>query len=241
LWPPRCARGSRDPVAPQALEGSLFEHAQEVHLVGQRDLAHLVKKQGAVGGELEAALLQARGPGEGAGLVPEKLVGEQLAGEHPAIDRHEGPAAAVAQRVQQPGEDLLARAGLPRKQHRGVASGHLDGHAVEGAHGARPEQQPGLVHRGAGLGVGLQSLRQEFAAIGAWVHHLELPNEKTPLRTRSALSDMGWRRPGAHRGERQNPAAPPARNGKTPPVGRSLPHKRQVLAVYLLPTWRSSM
>ena len=155
----------------EALEGALLQHAQEVHLVGQGNLAHFVEEERAVRRELEAAFLQARGPGEGSGLVAEELVGEKLAGEHAAIHRHKGPPAAVAERVQQPGENLLARAGFAGEQHRGVASGDLDGHAVQGAHGLGPEEQSGLVHGCAGLGVCLQHLRQYFAAVCARIHH----------------------------------------------------------------------
>ena len=46
--------------AAQALELPLLQHAQQLHLGGQAQLAHLVQEEGAAVGQLEAALLLRR-------------------------------------------------------------------------------------------------------------------------------------------------------------------------------------
>src|SRR5436189_120777 len=55
--------------AAEARELALGEHAQELHLRGERHLAHLVEEERAAVGELEATLAPPLGAGERAALV----------------------------------------------------------------------------------------------------------------------------------------------------------------------------
>ena len=63
--------------AAQALELALLQHAQQLRLQLQRDLADLVEKHRAVVGQLEAADALRDRAGERAPLVPEQLALEQ--------------------------------------------------------------------------------------------------------------------------------------------------------------------
>ncbi len=68
-------------VAAQALELAGLQHAQELHLAHQRQVADLVQKQRAAVGFLEAPDAQLLGAGIGAGLGAEQLGFEQLVGQ----------------------------------------------------------------------------------------------------------------------------------------------------------------
>ncbi len=59
--------------AAHALELALLQHAQQLHLHVERQVADLVEKQGAAVGQLEAARSPRHRAGEGALLVSEQL------------------------------------------------------------------------------------------------------------------------------------------------------------------------
>ena len=111
---------SIDVVAAEPLEAALLEHAQQLGLRDERQVADLVEEQRAVVGELEAARLAIVRAGERAFLVAEDLRLEQRVGERRAVDGLELVGAAAAQLVDHPRDDFLARSGRPEDQHRDV-------------------------------------------------------------------------------------------------------------------------
>ena len=107
-------------VAAEALEAPLLEHAQQLRLRDDRQVADFVEEQRAVVGELEAARLAVVGAGERALFVAEDFRLEQRVRQRGAVDRLELVGAAAAQLVDHPRHDFLARAGRPEDQHRDV-------------------------------------------------------------------------------------------------------------------------
>ena len=72
--------------------------------------------------------LRALAPGEGALLVAEELVLEEVLGDGRAVDGHEGPLGPGRELVEGAAHQLLARAALPEQEHGGLAGGGpLDG------------------------------------------------------------------------------------------------------------------
>ena len=92
------------PGAAQALELLLLQHAQELRLQLERDVADLVEEQRAAIGQLEPADLLRDGAGEGALLVAEELALEQPRRNRGAVELDERPRAAAAQVVNGPGD-----------------------------------------------------------------------------------------------------------------------------------------
>src|SRR5207247_5449594 len=71
--------GMQSARAANAVEFARLQHAQELGLRLQRQLADLIQKKRAAVGELEATTALLRGAGEGAFLVAEELALDQLA------------------------------------------------------------------------------------------------------------------------------------------------------------------
>src|SRR5207253_6902046 len=115
----RPVRGGDDPdVAPDRLRAAdplellLLEHAKQLRLEVQRQVADLVEEEGAAVRELEAADPARDGTGEGAALVAEELALQQAGGDGGAVELDERASAPGAQRVDQAADQLLARARL---------------------------------------------------------------------------------------------------------------------------------
>ncbi len=108
------------PVLPEALERPFLQNAQQLHLRGQRDVAHLVEEDRAAGRLLEPAFPLLDRAGEGAPLVAEQLRLEQRLGEGGAVDGDEGAVRAASPLVDRAGDHLLPRPALAAQQHRGA-------------------------------------------------------------------------------------------------------------------------
>ncbi len=113
----------RRPAA-DALELALLEDAEQLGLGLQGQLADLVEEERAAVGQLEAADAPGDGAGEGALLVAEQLALDEPGGEGGAVDLDQRPGGAPAVRVDRPGDQLLAGAGLAGDEHRGVGRRH---------------------------------------------------------------------------------------------------------------------
>ena len=111
---------------------TVLEHAKQLRLEFERQLADLVEKERAAVGELEAAHLRGVRTGERAALTSEELALDQRARQRRAVDDHERPIAPAAATMNRPGQQFLAGAGLAEEQDRGVSVGHLldTGHHV---------------------------------------------------------------------------------------------------------------
>ena len=141
-------RGRQDPHVHRHLarladraHGLLLDHAQQLHLHVQRQVRDLVQEQRAALGRADQALLVRHGAGERALLVPEQLALHELRRDRPAIDRHERSITSRARRVDQPGHQLLAGAGVAGDVHRGLAACHLGDHLSQLLHRPRLAEQ----------------------------------------------------------------------------------------------------
>ena len=87
----------RDRAPPaDTLDGAFLQEAQELDLQGQRNIAHLVKKQRAAMGAFDLALGGLDCAGKRTLFMPEQLAFEQVFGDRRAIDRNEGAIGTVA-------------------------------------------------------------------------------------------------------------------------------------------------
>ena len=84
--------------AADALELLLLQHAQQLDLRVERQLADLVEEDRAVVGELEAALLLLHRAGERAALVAEELAFDERGRQRPAVHLHHHARAPAARR-----------------------------------------------------------------------------------------------------------------------------------------------
>ena len=114
-------------IGAEALEAAGLEHAQQLHLPGQRQVADLVEEQGAAVCGLELALARSVRAGVGAGLGAEQLGLDQLAGQGAAVEGDERPLAHCGVGLDDLGDALLAGTVRPGDQHRHLAAGDLAG------------------------------------------------------------------------------------------------------------------
>ena len=111
--------------AADALELALLQHAQQLDLRREVDVADLIEKQRAALREFEAPFLARLGAGERPLLVAEEFRLDQAVGQRRAADLDErllGAQRAVVDRV---GDQFLARARFAADQRGGVGAGHL--------------------------------------------------------------------------------------------------------------------
>ena len=128
-------------VGTQAFEGFLLQHAQQFDLLGQRQAFHLIEKQRAAVGMLDAADTLALGAGKGAAFMAEQLALEQVLGNRRAVQRDKRLAGAVAEIMQATGNPLLAAAGVAAQEdiHRGA--GQFEDLPTQGFHRPRDAEQ----------------------------------------------------------------------------------------------------
>ena len=103
--------------AAEPLELALLQHAQQLDLGREVQLADLVEKQRAALGQLEAPFLRRVRAGERAFLVAEQLRFDQILRQRRAADLDErllGARRVVVDRVR---DQLLAGAGFAAQQH----------------------------------------------------------------------------------------------------------------------------
>ena len=102
----------------------ILDDAQQTHLRGRSELAHLVEEQRAAIGLLEPALAAADGAGEGALFVSEELRVDELGGDRAAVHAAERAVPERRVLVYRAGDDLLARSCFPEEQDRRAAPRH---------------------------------------------------------------------------------------------------------------------
>src|SRR5262249_26837391 len=102
--------------AADALEGHLLEHAEQLGLDFEVDVADLVEEERSAVGLFESPDPVAIGAGEGPSDVAEQLALEQALGQRGAMDLDEGPAGSRARAVDRGGKQLLAGAALAPDQ-----------------------------------------------------------------------------------------------------------------------------
>ena len=122
-------------VGAQALQLATLQHAQELGLHGQRELAHFVEEQGAVVGLLEFAAPLGQRASEGAAHMAEQLALDQVVGQGRAVDADQRLAGAARLRVHGLRHQLFAGAGFAGDQHAQIAGCHQRNVFVQLAHG----------------------------------------------------------------------------------------------------------
>ncbi|MNF52882.1 hypothetical protein D3C84_342430 [compost metagenome] len=114
-------------VVADALQVAVLQHAQQLGLQGQRQLADLVEEQGALVGHLELAGAVVDGAGEGALDVAEQLALGHRLGQRRAVEVDQRMVGARRGQVDGLGHQLLADPGLAHDQHVEVGAGdHAD-------------------------------------------------------------------------------------------------------------------
>ena len=160
-------------IAPHARKRAVLQKAQQLGLQRTAHVADLVQENGAAVGFLHAAQLLFDSAGEGAFLVAEQFAFQQVFGDGGAVDADVVVLAAMAQAVQRPGDQLLARAAFPQDEHGGVSGGHAADQLAQLVHVGRLADDllhlVGLGDGGAQVGVVLQ----QPVAFGATGHRVQ--------------------------------------------------------------------
>jgi hypothetical protein len=164
--------GAEDLRPADPLELALLQHAEDLGLGGQGQLAHLVEEDRPARGALEPAGLLAIRPGEGAPLVAEELALDEALGQRSAVDPDERALGAIRVAMQRRGDQLLARAALADDQDGRIGRGRPADRLEDLAHrGALADERRlvvrALVGRGTRVAAGLRPQRADFLGQGA--------------------------------------------------------------------------
>ena len=126
--------------AAEALELALLQHAEQLHLRREGQIADLIEKERAAFGQLEAPLLSRVGAREGALLIPEELRLDEAVGQRRAThfdERFLRPQRVVVDRMR---DELLARARFSADEHGRIGRRDLRDLLVHLPHrSARPD------------------------------------------------------------------------------------------------------
>ena len=132
--------------APDPLERLVLDHAVKPGLGVAAQVGDLVEEEGAPVRLLEDAHVPLGGAGERPLLVPEEVRDEQLVLEGAAVDDLVRPVVPRARRVDEAGEQLLARSPLAADQDRARDPGELAG-LLDDREKRRAPPDPGEVDR----------------------------------------------------------------------------------------------
>ena len=113
------------PRASEPLELAGFQHAQQLRLQVQRQLADLVEKERRAVRDLESPDLPRQRPRERSLLPAEQLALDEPGRQRGAVDAHHDVIVAGTEPVDGLGDPLLARPGLAKHQDTGVRRRHL--------------------------------------------------------------------------------------------------------------------
>src|SRR5437764_9462838 len=99
-----------------AVDGFLFNHAQQFSLHRQRQLANFVQENRTAGSELELPEPAITRPGKRATFMTEQLVLDKCLRNRGAVDRYEGLIASIRKMVDRARKQLFARSRLAQQQ-----------------------------------------------------------------------------------------------------------------------------
>ena len=143
-------------AAAQALELAGLQHAQQLGLALQREIADLVEEQRAAVGRLETSLAHFGRARVGAGFGAEQLGLHQILRQRADVDLDERTAAHARVRLDDRRQHFLAGAVRPGDEHGHVGGGNVRGLRDHIAHRLALEHEPAQVEllrqRGARLG-----------------------------------------------------------------------------------------
>ena len=130
----RRARKRDEAVAAQAAELHLLQHAQQLDLGKEAEVADFIEEEGAVAGLLEVAFAGADRSGKCALLVAEQLGFNEGFRNGAAGDGHKRAAGAGAEIMDGAGDQFLAGAAFAGDQHRGVEIGDAAHELIDALH-----------------------------------------------------------------------------------------------------------
>src|SRR5437870_4277509 len=110
--------GVNSPCASQPLEFSLLEHAQQLGLKLQRNVADLIQKYRSAIGQLKAADALRDSAGKSAFLVPEELAFEQACRNRRTVELNKGPPGPRTGGMNGSRYEFFARPRFAQNQHR---------------------------------------------------------------------------------------------------------------------------
>src|SRR5260370_32865311 len=122
-------------MSPTPPAPSGFEHAKELRLSVEGQLADLVQEYSAPIRELECALSRCDGASKGAAFVSEKLALDERIAHRSAVDYDKWLLGTIALRPCRAREHIFARTRLPLKEHGGNGGSDALKHAENRAHG----------------------------------------------------------------------------------------------------------
>src|SRR3984885_2183029 len=129
--------------AAQALELSLFQESQELRLEAERHVADLVEKERAQVGSLNSARVGLKGARERTPRVSEELGFEERFRNGGTVNDRKVAGGARAQIMESARDELLAAAGRPGDQNRGIAGRDQLHLAVNSLHQRRASNHAG--------------------------------------------------------------------------------------------------
>ena len=110
---------------PEPFDLPLLDHAQQLDLDVEGQVADLVEKDRRVVRQFEAADLSRQRAGEGPLLAAEQFALDERARNRGAVDAHHDAAVPRALFVNLRGDEFLAGAGFTEQQHRRIGGGDL--------------------------------------------------------------------------------------------------------------------
>src|SRR6185369_9931312 len=148
-----------------ALVLAVLEHAQELRLQLERQLADLVEEERALAGVLEVSRLRLRRSGEGALRASEKRGLVERGRDRGAVEREIGQGRACAEVVQREGDPFLGAPGLAFDERRKCGRGiQIDLAAKPGERRALADDGAFILGRTRAVERrGLEGAREQFA------------------------------------------------------------------------------
>jgi hypothetical protein len=122
--------------AADPLELPLLQHAEQLGLQCERQLADLIEEHGPAIHEFETPDLAGEGARKGTLFMPKQLAFDEPHRQGSAVHLHERPLPLAASVVEGTGDELLACSGLALDQPGGIGRrhlGHLTQNLLEGA------------------------------------------------------------------------------------------------------------
>src|SRR5262249_6790199 len=111
--------------AAKTIDVPFLEHAKQLGLQLERQLADLVEEDRAAVCQLEASSLRDVRAGEGASFAAEQLALDQRRRQRAAVDHDKPPVTPRAAVMDGSGDEFLAGAGFAKQQNADVSRGHL--------------------------------------------------------------------------------------------------------------------
>ena len=101
-----------------------LEKPQNLDLKRKAQLSNFIEEKAPPVGQLDSASSLNVSPGEGSLLVTEELALEQVLGNGPTVDHHEGAIFSITLLMDRMGYDFFSGAAFASDEHRHIRGGH---------------------------------------------------------------------------------------------------------------------